>query len=201
MVLNRPKIIVLIGGSAGVGKTTLAKMLSEAFNIDHRIGTGYIREALRSVLTKQDYEYLHTSTFRPSRKNSLIDSYLRQCQAMSFALNSCMKRARKEGTSLIIEGSNILPAAIEMSQADLFLILKVTSKIKHLSLLLGDTHRFRQISKQDFMNIRKIQSYIIQEVKKADSQNLYVIENYKLEKVIQFVSDKCILSKIRREER
>jgi len=42
------KPIILIGGTAGTGKSTLARELSSRLKIDHRLGTGFMREVLRS---------------------------------------------------------------------------------------------------------------------------------------------------------
>lgn len=37
-------LVILIGGAAGTGKTSLAKKLCAELNIAHRLGSGFIRE-------------------------------------------------------------------------------------------------------------------------------------------------------------
>ena len=41
------KKIILIGGVAGTGKTSIARKICNDYNIDHRLGTGFIREIVK----------------------------------------------------------------------------------------------------------------------------------------------------------
>lgn len=45
--------IILIGGAAGVGKSTLSKKLMTKEKIVHKIGTGFVREMAKSFIQKK----------------------------------------------------------------------------------------------------------------------------------------------------
>ena len=44
--------IILIGGTAGTGKSTIARAIATKANINHVIGTGFIREILKKELNE-----------------------------------------------------------------------------------------------------------------------------------------------------
>jgi len=71
-----PPLIVLVGGAAGVGKSTLASMLAARLGITRVIATDVIRQVLRSFFTAEAVPAVHASAFEldlegsPSRPSS-----------------------------------------------------------------------------------------------------------------------------------
>lgn len=100
------KPIILIGSSAGVGKTTLARQLCHELGINHRLSTGFIREILRDQISPEQCPLLFEYTFKASKP---VDTLVRQAEILERPLRVCIERARYEGTSLILEGNLSLP--------------------------------------------------------------------------------------------
>lgn len=171
------KPIVILSGIAGTGKTTLARYLSCKLPFDHRIGTGFIREVLRSTMSREKFPSLHTHTFRPIENVHVVDNYVQQCSLMVNGINACIKRAKIEGTSLLMEGSNVIPNLINLEQIDLFVVLLNKDKAMLQRNLKGESHKNRSINDKDFKNNLRIQNYLIAEAKKITNHRLLVVEN------------------------
>ena len=168
--------IILIGGTAGTGKTTLAREICNELKLSHRLGTGFIREILRSYLDRDKFKELFTYTFRPDSQNDLINNFELQSKIICKAINDVIKRAHNEGTSIVIEGNHLLPKFIDMKYVTDFYILSIPNELikKRLS---GNTHSKRKITKQDFSNVLELQSYILDV---ANKENISILINNKL---------------------
>lgn len=157
------KEVILIGGTAGVGKTTLAREICYNLFIDHRLGTGFIREIIRSQTDQKSNPHLFNYTFGTEDP---IKNYKEQCNSLYSSITACIKRARLEGTSLVIEGNHLLPSLYK-NQADKFIILDIQDFNDHRNRIVGKSHTNREISDYDFSKVRKIQKYIIADANKS----------------------------------
>jgi 2-phosphoglycerate kinase len=155
--VNITKPIVLIGGTAGTGKTTLASELSWRLGLDHRIGTGFIREIVKSQYRSEDCLELHGFTFRAEQP---IANIIAQAQRLRPAIIACIERARREGTSLLVEGTHLLPALYHNVSVDLFTVLAAPEYEEHKRRLHGASHLHRQTTEADFINVRLIDHYL-----------------------------------------
>ncbi len=169
-------LILLIGGTAGVGKTTIGKAVSEKYGIAHRIGTGFIREIVRNRIGKESKPVLFTYTFRSDDPVKTIRS---QAKILRKDILSVIKRAEKEGTSIIIEGNHLLPELFYGVKGTVLVILKVSNSKKHIRMLKGKTHAKRVIDNCDVTNITEIQDYLI---KTSERKNVHLIENESISK-------------------
>ena len=157
------KPIILIGGTAGTGKSTLARELCSCLEIDHRLGTGFIREVLRSETTPAKDPDIFTFTFRS--KNP-IKTLVAQARRLQPAVLSCIRRARNEGTSLVIEGNHLLPELYCDAAVDLYVVLSAPTLDEHLRRLQGPSHLKRTITAEDFKNAVMINAYFRAEAQK-----------------------------------
>ena len=179
--------IILIGGTAGTGKTTLAKEISNSMNITHRLGTGFIREILRSYLKKEQFPALYSYTFRPENPENLETVFKEQARLVCKSVNSAIKRAYDEGTSIVIEGNHLLPEYLDLSKVSLFLILDCNVEdIK--KRIVGLTHSKRVILESDFDNILKIGKIITESAK---LHNIPVLNNEDIKASIESIKQKC----------
>jgi 2-phosphoglycerate kinase len=146
------KPVVLIGGTAGTGKTSLANRLLCACDLDHRLGTGFVRAILHSEKHPSD-GFLAVRTFQSSDPTELVS---RQATRLKPALSACIDRARAEGTSLVIEGSHLLPEVMHDLAYDAFLVLRAPSEPEHHERLNGHRHALRQVAMEELKNVRVI---------------------------------------------
>lgn len=168
------KPIILVGGTAGTGKSTLARELSSRLGIDHRLGTGFIREVLRSETSQAKDPDLFTFTFR---SDNPIKTLIAQARRLQPAILSCIRRARNEGTSLIIEGNHLLPELYSDVNVDLYLVLSAPQLEEHLRRLRGPSHLKRNITAADFRNAVMINEYFRTEAQKRQLPFLLYEDN------------------------
>lgn len=168
--------IILVGGTAGSGKTTIARQICRETDVIHRIGTGFIREVLRSTNSKEETPALFTFTFRPPKGKDLIENFEDQARLVCNAVNEVIARAYNEGTSIVIEGSHLLPKFINTELVSHFFVLKYPDEEVKVRIN-GDTHSKRSISPSDLENTLKISEQILNE---AEEGNVEIIENNNL---------------------
>src|ERR1700722_6569504 len=151
------KPIILIGGTAGTGKSRLAQELCSHLAIDHRLGTGFIREIVKSQYSAADCPELHSFTFRSERP---VDNLVAQAQRLHAAVAACIERARNEGTSIVLEGNHLIPELYCDAQVDLFVVLSAPAPEEHLRRLRGPSHLKRHLSTDDFNKVRRIDEWL-----------------------------------------
>ena len=114
--------IVLIGGTTGVGKSTIATQLAARLGITRIISTDAIREVMRSMFSERIMPALHTSSFEaadairgpiPRSSDPVIVGFEQQVRAVSVAVEALIERSVLEGTDLIIEGAHLVPGFVE----------------------------------------------------------------------------------------
>jgi len=170
------KLVILIGGTAGVGKTWAARYISQACSLDHRLGTGFLREVLKTAVSEEAAPSLHRYTFSPPEGMPLLQHYELQCRQVKEAVEACIRRARAEGTSLVVEGSNLLPSVVEPKLADLYVVIKIEDESLHRHCVLAHSHSLRKVSEGEFQAIRKIQEYILRDCQTVTDGRLLVLE-------------------------
>lgn len=120
---DRPvPLIVLIGGTTGVGKSTVATTIAGRLGIVRIVSTDAIREVMRGIFTKEMMPSLHTSSFDvtrllpnlPGAADPVIAGYRQQVQAVSVGVTQVLRRAVLEGTDIIVEGAHLVPGATQL---------------------------------------------------------------------------------------
>src|SRR5438067_9403663 len=101
------KRVVLIGGPSGSGKSTLARELDCHLGLDHRLGVGFVREVVRSQTDERRDPVLFLYSFAGPDPTATL---ARQAERLRPAVEACIERAHREGTSLVLEGTQLLPA-------------------------------------------------------------------------------------------
>ncbi len=122
---GRP-LILLLGGTSGCGKSTIATMLASRLDIVRSQSTDMLREVMRTMMPEQLLPILHTSSFRAwttlpgvgaemtgVSDNLLVSGFRGQADLLTVAIEAVVKRALRERVSLILEGVHIQPAFME----------------------------------------------------------------------------------------
>ncbi len=164
------QVIILIGGTAGTGKTTLSNKLAYQLNITHRQGTGLVRTIIQTETTQQEDPLLYQFTFQGE---NVLETYKEQAARLYHAITGCIERARREGFSLIIEGSHLAPELYskllittdQNLRINELYILKPHKRM-HEEMVRGNTHRTRTVSDQEFTGIRTIDAYLKEQARK-----------------------------------
>lgn len=108
--LDRP-LVVLIGGTTGVGKSTLATMLAARLGITRVIATDVIRQVLRAFFTAEAMPSVHHSAFEAGG----IEGYTDQAEHVGTAVSAIVERAAKEAQPVVVEGVHLAPGLVSPS--------------------------------------------------------------------------------------
>lgn len=187
---SKKPLIILIGGASGTGKTTIARELSIKLNVSHRLGTGFIREIARYYLAKSNHPELFNFSFRPPLGMSPFSNLLEQAELIKGAIHLCIQRAFNEGTSLIIEGTHLVPGIIEITYVSLFVILIQPEIKRHKEMFIGSTHTRRLVTNQDFKINRDIQDELKTVANKHNIPLIKVTEKFETINVIKNLLNK-----------
>lgn len=195
-------LVVLIGGTTGVGKSTLATQLATRLGIVRVVATDAVREVMRALFSKELMPALHTSSFEagtvlreaPTRDAAIV-GFREQTNVVAVGIDALLARAALEGTSIIIEGAHVVPGFLDLvSRQERFLavplIVTVEEEKVHKSHFAarGADHAGRPAPRylEGFENIRRIQRYIKSQ---ALSHGVPVIPNYSFDRSLAAVID------------
>lgn len=175
MCVSPWKPVVLVGGTAGTGKSSLANRLCAELGIDHRIGTGFVRAVVCSETTPERDPELFSFTFRAEDPVA----HLRiQAERLRPAVLACIERARREGTSLVVEGPHLLPSMYAGLGVDAYMVLAAPPATEHRARLTGPTHARRDITDDDLRNARRIDAHLAAEAADHGVTRIAYVENF-----------------------
>ena len=174
--LDKP-LIIMIGGTTGVGKSSIATEIAHRLGITRIVSTDALREVMRAIFTKELMPVLYGSSFnawkglnRPLSKeyDSLIIGFQEQTRAVSVAVRAVIERGIREGLSLVVEGVHMVPGFLNLSKIRAFvvsLIITVENEDLHRShfyIRKLETGGLRRLEKYraNFQNIRRVGTYI-----------------------------------------
>jgi len=117
-------IFLLVGGSTGVGKTSISVEVARRLEISRVIGTDSIRQIMRLMFSKDLMPEIHYSTYEvykvlPSisaAPNPVIAGLREQAQKIAVGVHALLDRAVEENTSMLIEGVNLVPGLIDLDR-------------------------------------------------------------------------------------
>ena len=193
---GRP-LILLIGGTTGCGKSTIATALADQLGIVRMQSTDLLREVMRTMLSSDTYPALHTSSYDAWRKvlnkdghpqtgeepaTSVEEGYRAQAELVSAASVAVIERALRERESLIIEGVHAYPElasrCVDEEAVIVHVMLAVLKKRKLKQRITGRAGKAvkRRAARylEHFDEIWQLQSYLLSE---ADRTNTPIIVN------------------------
>ena len=104
--LDRP-LVVLLGGTTGVGKSTIATMLAARLGINRVIATDVIRQVLRAFFTHESMPTVHYSAFEAG-----IAGYRDQAERVGTGITAIVDRAGNEAKPVVVEGVHVVPGGV-----------------------------------------------------------------------------------------
>ncbi len=119
--LDRP-LVVLIGGTTGVGKSTIATEVAHRLGITRISSTDSIREVMRGIFSEDLMPAIYQSAFNawkglrvpvPHGANPVIVGFREQTAVVTSGVKSLIDRAVLEGTSMVIEGVHLVPGYLD----------------------------------------------------------------------------------------
>jgi 2-phosphoglycerate kinase len=196
--LDKP-LIVMVGGTTGVGKSTVATEMAHRLGITRIVSTDSIRQVMRGIFSKDLLPAIYESSFDawrglrvpvPQGANPVIVGFREQTAVVSTGIKSLVERAVAERVSTVIEGVHIVPGYIEPSDFGEARVVQVV-----LAMDEEDSHRshfyIREVQtdgarsferyRANFANIRLLGSYI-EEL--AQEHGIPIVHGHQLDQTV-----------------
>ncbi len=190
-------LIVLIGGTTGTGKSTIASEVAHRLGITRVTSSDFIRETMRAFFSYEEMPAIHSSSFEAGSSvegddDPLIAGFVEQSRHVCVGVDAAMRRSLTEGWSMVLEGVHLVPGMLPAS-LDGALILHVIIEIAnedahrmHFHVRDTATGGVRAMDKYlgRIDDIRRIQSFLVE---RAQREGVEVIENANVERAIDSV--------------
>jgi 2-phosphoglycerate kinase len=176
-------LMILIGGAAGTGKTTLAERLLKEIPYMNLLDSALVRSILRFLIPFDINPYLHGHTFQLNNidgsqfrnpNDLLVYNYMKQCEPIMGALKEFMRFQTSEKQHYIVHGANILPTEWDIPIEDLIIIdlfLYVDDIDQYKNMISGPTHN-RIMTQENILNSTIISKHIVNTANKT-KKNVY----------------------------
>lgn len=208
-------MIVLIGGSSGVGTSTVAASVANRMGIRNVIGTDLIREVLRKTIAEEVAPSLYRSSFEAwealrfrndSFEENLLTGFREQASYVVVGVEAIMERAIREGMSLVIEGVHVVPGLINprylrMKKVHTFM-LTLDSEDSHINRYHAreeETQKRRPA--EHYINhlweIRRIQDYVRDD---ANDHDVVCINNEDIDATTDLLVERVIERTLEEEQ-
>jgi len=134
---ERP-VILLLGGAAGVGKTSIALEVAHRLGIGRVLSTDSIRQIMRLTLSPEIAPAIHGSSYDAYKlvppdtlgDDPVIDGFRAQTAIVSVGVRASMDRALAENSSIVIDGVAVVPGLIDLEayagQAEVIFLVVAT---------------------------------------------------------------------------
>lgn len=176
----RQPLVIAIGGSSGVGKSTVSQAVADRLGISVVISTDQVRAVVRAILEPSLLPTLHESSFSAAKMmrsnltgNRLLFAYEEQARIVQHASLALVRRSLKEGQQLVVNGVHIVPGLVDPSEPlPLFTyVLTVADAAAHRGrfiqrFLEGDRKPTEYLNRLDA--IRELDAYIVEQCHRHD---------------------------------
>jgi 2-phosphoglycerate kinase len=205
-------IVLLIGGSTGTGKSTVAAEVAHRLGITRVASTDFIRQTMRAFFSPEFMPTIHYSSFQAGEAldeevtgDPTIVGFVDQCRHVCVGVEAALRRALTEGWSMVLEGVHLVPGLLPQ-ELEGALIVHVVVEIAdeevhrmHFHVRDAATGGLRAMDKYlDRLDaIRRVQTYI---VGRARRERVPVIENANVERTIDQVIELVMQAAERRPQ-
>jgi 2-phosphoglycerate kinase len=198
---ERP-VIILLGGAAGVGKTSLALEVAHRLGIGRMLSTDSIRQIMRIMLSEELVPTIHASSYDAYQmlppdapgEDPVIEGYQSQASTVSVGVRASMDRAISENASLVMDGVSLAPGLIDLNayadEADvIFLIVSTLDEeafeTRFASRAASAKQRAPHRYLQNLESILKIQNHLLE---LADRYGVPIVDNVSFDQsVLQII--------------
>lgn len=168
-------LVVAVGGSSGVGKSTVSLEAADRLGISVVISTDQVRAVIRSVLNPELLPALSQSSFSADKMlrsnlsgNRLLFAFEEQARIVQHGTMALARRSVKEGQQVMVNGVHIVPG-LQPGQPDFPLftyVLTVGSAQEHRGRFIqrfldGDRKPTEYLERMEA--IRALDDYIVEQ--------------------------------------
>jgi 2-phosphoglycerate kinase len=189
-------ILLLVGGTTGTGKSTVATEAAYRLGITRVTSTDFVRQTLRAFFSPDFMPTVHYSSFEAwrglrepeSAEDPVVAGFLEQTRHVMVGVRASIERALEEGWSMVLEGVHLVPGMLPPIDGALVVqcVLAIDTIEEHSAhFMIRDvaTEGVRQHDKyiERLDDIRRIQDHI---VRRAERTGVPVLRNRGVEATI-----------------
>lgn len=192
-------VVILLGGTAGVGKTSLALEVARRLEIGRALSTDSIRQVMRVMVAPALIPAIHGSSYdahlrlpgEDGKQPTVIDGFRAQASAVSIGLCGCLERTLEESANLVVDGVSLLPGMIglESIRDRAHIIFAIVATLDEAALrdrfrarAIGQHRRLPHRYLENFEGILAIQRYLVDQAHRHD---LPIIDNVDFEESVR----------------
>ncbi len=112
-------IVLMIGGSTGTGKSTVAAEVAHRLGITRVASTDFIRQTMRAFFSPEFMPTIHFSSFEAGEAldqevtgDPTVVGFVDQCSHVCVGVEAAIRRALTEGWSMVLEGVHLVPGLL-----------------------------------------------------------------------------------------
>ena len=194
-------VVILLGGTSGVGKTSLAVEVAHRLGIARVLSTDAIRQVMRITLSPELVPALHASSYDayrvlapgPSQQDPVIAGFHAQASTVAVGIRASLDRAVAENASLILDGVSVVPGLLDLDGwADrAYVIFLVVGALDEQALrnrfaarAVGQQQRAAHRYLEHFDAICKIQDHFLD---LAERHDVPIVDNSSFDRSVLFV--------------
>lgn len=132
--------VVAVGGTSGVGKSTVSAEVARRLDIGRVISTDMVRAVVRAVVHPELVPPLHESSFSAEKMfrsnlegNRLLAAFEQQATMVLKGTAALLRRSLKEGLEVVLNGVHVVPGLMDLPEEWPFLgyVLTVADREEH----------------------------------------------------------------------
>jgi 2-phosphoglycerate kinase len=169
-------ILVLVGGTTGTGKSTVATEVAHRLGITRVTSTDFVRQTIRAFFGTDFMPTIHYSSYEAWKglrepdqaSDPVVAGFLEQTRNVMVGIRASIERAIEEGWSMVLEGIHLVPGMLPPIDDALVVqcILTAESVEEHSTHFLirdlateGTRRQEKYLAHMD--EIRRIQEHIV----------------------------------------
>jgi 2-phosphoglycerate kinase len=193
-------LVLLLGGTSGVGKSALALEVARRLGIGRVLSTDSIRQVMRVLLSRELVPALYGSSYdahallpaEDGVRPDVIAGFRVQASGLAVGIRACLDRTVEESSHLVVDGVSIAPGLIDLDAYagrahTVFLVVRVAPDELRNRLVMRATGEPRRLPDRYLANfdaILAIQDYLLE---RAARHGVSVIENVSLDESARLV--------------
>ncbi|HLF00257.1 MAG TPA: hypothetical protein VI540_10195 [Gaiellaceae bacterium] len=197
-------LLLLIGGTTGTGKSTIATEAAHRLGITRVTSTDFIRQTMRAFFSKEFMPSVHYSSFearlaltRAEEEESgdaALLGFLDQTRNVLVGANAALERAATERWSMVLEGVHLVPGMVAGEVPGAFVVqcvVAIEDENLHRSHFWVRDHATEGLRPLDkyldaLPQIREIQEFLLERARRYD---VPIVVNDSLENALAEVMD------------